>query len=344
MTLQPGGTLRNRSSWYPCLLPLVACHDDAIVLGRLRLATAPAEVALARRLDGSASHDDLVRDNPAYRNLGALEDYLVWWDRPLEQRNEPPASGGRLVISAHPDDVEFSMGGLLVNRRGGGDITHVICFSELDHTVLADALPSACEITAVRRAEASLAAGMLGLHEVALGLPDFGLRSRERTVEDLAELEEDVAKLLKGELLRCIETSKPAEIFCPAAIGNHPDHRLIFDLILDLFDSDQLAGVAVHLYEDVPYAAAYGEIDRYLARFENSYLAVASWLEEITNVLELKQTLCDVYRSQASPGLRDLVGAIAMRTAEFLEPVKAATGPRAAERFWTLADRAVLRG
>lgn len=342
--LQSGGTLRNRSSWYPCLLPLVACHKDEIMLGRVPLATAPDSVALAPRFDGSASYGDLVRDDPAFRNIGALEDYLVWWDRPLEQRSEPPASGGRLVISAHPDDVEFSMGGWLVNRRGRGDITHVICFSELDHTVLSDALPSACEVTAVRRAETSLAASMLGLYEVPLGLPDFGLRSHERTVEDLAELEEDIAKLLKRELLRSIETSKPAEIFAPAAIGNHPDHRLIFDLILDLFDSDQLAGVAVHLYEDVPYAAAYGEIDRYLARFENSYLAVTPWLEEITDALDLKQTLCDVYRSQASPGLRDLVGAVAMRTAEFLEPSNGATGPRAAERFWTLADRAVLRG
>ena len=296
---------------------------------------------LATRLDGSTSYGDLIARDPAYRDLGAFADHLVWWDRPLRNRAEPPARGGCLVISAHPDDIELSMGGWLLRHRDERVITHAICFTELAHTELPEAFPSACEATAVRRAEAWLAAAMLGLHRVDLQLPDFGLRSQQADAARLAELQTDIAKLLRIELYRLIRATTPREIFCPAAIGNHPDHRIIFDLVLDMYDTDELSGIAVHFYEDAPYASAYGEIDAYLARFESSYLTVDPWVEEISAVLELKQTLCMAHRSQVWPDLPGVIAALAERNAEFLDPPDA-TGVRAAERFWTLADKALL--
>ena len=183
---------------------------------------------------------------------------------------------------------------------------------------------------------------MLGIRCVDFELPDFELRTREIPDGEFPEREQDVENLLRIALHRLIVETKPREIFAPAAIGNHPDHRLVFKIMLDFFDSNRFPGTKIHFYEDIPYAASYYEIDNFLARFETSYITVRPWVEEISPVLNLKKTLCEVYRSQASPGFTELVERIAVRTAEFLDPPPGANATRAAERFWMLDESVLL--
>jgi LmbE family N-acetylglucosaminyl deacetylase len=187
-----------------------------------------------------------------------------------------------------------------------------------------------------------MTAAMLGLRNVDFEFPDFELRMREPE-ERFLVCEEELEKLLKIELYRLIAETKPEEIFAPAAVGNHPDHRMVFNIILDFFDAGYFPDTRFHLYEDVPYSASYYEIDDFLARFETSYITVLSWLEEISPVLRLKNALCAVYRSQASSQLLDTIDNIAKRTAEFLDSEQEATaGASAAERFWTLEESPLL--
>jgi LmbE family N-acetylglucosaminyl deacetylase len=304
----------------------------------------PDEIKLAAGLDGSVAYGELVERAPSYRDITPFLDHLVWWDRPL--RNQPYTSNGApcLVISPHPDDAEFSMGGLLVKQRDNQEFVNAICFSQVAYTQFPDAFPSACEVTAVRRSESRMAAAMLGLRCVDFEFPDFELRSREIAEEEFAEREQDVENLLRIALHRLIAEMKPREIFAPAAVGNHPDHRLIFKIILDFFDANRFPGTRFHFYEDIPYSASYYEIDTFLARFETSYVTVRPWVEEISPVLDLKKTLCEVYRSQASPGLPELIERIAVRTAEFLllPDGRSSVSLSAAERFWTLEESVLL--
>jgi LmbE family N-acetylglucosaminyl deacetylase len=337
-------TLRERLLSYPCLLPIVAYAPQGVQMGRVVLPPiSPTELQLVPGLDGGTAYEHLIEQNPSYENLTSFVDHLVWWDRPLENERKAPRSSGCLVISAHPDDVELSMGGWLIQQRNRREITHAICFSQVGYTQFAEAFPSPCEATAVRRSEATLAARMLGLYNVDFNLPDFELRRQDEAVEQLHAREQAAGRLLRIELCRLIERTSPQTIFAPAAIGNHPDHRIIFNAVLDVFDTDCFPDTTVHFYEDVPYSAQYRHIDSFLARFETSYLTVDPWVEDISEVLELKQTLCEVHRSQSWPGQRELLEAIAVRTAEFLEPPDEPDGVfRAAERFWTLAERVLL--
>jgi len=331
-------------SLYPCLLPAVAFAPQGVQLGRVVLSPiSPAELQLVQGLDGGTKYADLIEQNPEYENLSGFSDYLVWWDRPLEHECRAPDGGGCLVISAHPDDVELSMGGWLIQQRDRREITHAICFSQVGYTQLPEAFPSACEATTVRRAEATLASAMMGVYTVDFNLPDFELRSRGGDTDQHTERQQAAAEILRMELHRLIAKTAPQTIFAPAAIGNHPDHRIIFDAVVDVFDMNCFPGTSVHFYEDVPYSAHYQHIDSFLARFETSYLTVRPWVEDISGVLELKQTLCDVHRSQCWPGQRELLKAIAVRTAEFIEPPEIDGAVRAAERFWTLAEK-VMHG
>src|SRR5215471_8595916 len=333
--------LTLQAAAYPCLAPIVAHTPEATFLGRLPLDPLPPnELELVPGFDGTTSYGELVQKTPAYRNIDAFLDYLVWWDQPLRSP-DAPVEGGCLVISPHPDDSEFSMGGWLVKHRDRRNVTHAVCFSHVAYTQFPEAFPSACEASAVRRSESRLAASMLGLHNVDFEFPDFEIRMREPE-ELFAMREQELQKLLKIELYRLIANTRPAEIFAPAAIGNHPDHRLVFDIILDFFDAQRFPETKLHFYEDVPYSASYYEVDSFLARFETSYITVRPWTEEISSVLDLKTALCEVYRSQAVPGLLGTIENIARRTGEFLDPQPEAAAPRAAERFWTLEESLLL--
>jgi LmbE family N-acetylglucosaminyl deacetylase len=336
-------TLHERLLFYPCLLPVAAYFPDDVRMGRVVLPpVSPTELQLVPGLDGATTYADLIDRNPAYENLSSFMDHLVWWDRPLEKRRLAPR-GGDLVISAHPDDVEFSMGGWLIRQRNRREITHAICFSQLSDTRLPEAFLSPCEVTAVRRSESTMTARMLGLCNVEFNLPDFGLRNRDQPPDQFEPRERAAARLLGIELCRLIERTAPHTIFAPAAIGNHPDHRIVFDAMLEIFEADRFPGTTIHFYEDVPYSAQYRHIDSFLSRFETSYIAVRPWVEDISDALALKLTLCDVYRSQAWPNQRELLEAIAVRTAEFAEPRDQSGGAiTAAERFWTLGESVLL--
>ena len=343
--IQQNEQLTLKPDAYPCLLPIVAYTPEATYIGRLKLGPlSPAEITLAAGLDGSTAYGELVERTPSYREISPFLDHLIWWDRPLS--NNPQTSNGVpcLVISPHPDDAEFSMGGWLIKQRDQQEFVHAICFTQLAYTQFPDAFPSTCEVSAVRKSEARMTGTMLGLRSVDFQFPDFDVRTREIPEEEFREREQDVENLLRIALHRLIAETKPREIFAPAAIGNHPDHRLVFKIMLDFFDANRFPGVKIHFYEDIPYAASYYEIDNFLARFETSYITVRPWVEEISPVLNLKRTLCEVYRSQASPGFSELIDRIAARTAEFL-PLPDGRGSvtsRAAERFWTLEESVLL--
>ncbi|MDZ4179898.1 MAG: bacillithiol biosynthesis deacetylase BshB1 [Coriobacteriia bacterium] len=106
-----------------------------------------------------------------------------------------------VCIGAHPDDVEIGMGGTVAAMAAAGwNVTL------LD---LTDGEPTPRGTHDTRIAEASCAAGVLGVTRITLDLPN-------RSLFDTVETRTAVAEVLR-EL-------RPDRVFAPFAIDAHPDH------------------------------------------------------------------------------------------------------------------------
>jgi LmbE family N-acetylglucosaminyl deacetylase len=121
-----------------------------------------------------------------------------------------------LVIVAHPDDVDFgAAGSVAVWTAAGAVVTYCVITDGdaggFDRTVPRDQVP------AVRRAEQTAAAGIVGVSEVLfLGYPDGRLQP---TLE------------LRRDLAGVIRRTRPGRVVCPSPErdwrriqASHPDH------------------------------------------------------------------------------------------------------------------------
>ena len=314
-------------------------------MGRVKVASVEPKVAdLAPELDGQTRYDELLRRSDDYRDLSPLDEYVIWWDRPLRASAAlPPLSGCTLVISPHPDDAEFSMGGWLVKHRDDREVVHALCFNQTGFTQYSDAYPTPCETSAVRNGEALLSAAALGLSHVEFDYPSFEIRNGMPGDGDPDELEQRIEQFLRFDLFRLISELNPDEVFAPAAIGSHPDHRCVFNVLMEYYDAGLFPDTTIHFYEDAPYCASYYEIDSFLARFETSYLTVRSWAEDTSDVAGLRNELCRIYQSQALAGMQKTLAGIGRRTGTFLPAGRRSEDPTpSAERFWTLTDKELL--
>jgi LmbE family N-acetylglucosaminyl deacetylase len=159
-----------------------------------------------------------------------------------------PADGEALVFSPHLDDAVLSAS--LRLARPTARLATVFSAAPPDHlgetewAVLTGASavgPRHLE----RLAEDAAAAEVLGCAVAYLDQPEA--EYRDNVPADLEAAAEAVARLLPG----------AAEIWAPAAIGGHPDHRAAREAVL--LAVGRLADPPpVYLYADLPYSVHYG--------------------------------------------------------------------------------------
>ena len=123
-----------------------------------------------------------------------------------------------LVITAHPDDVDFGAAGTVASWTAAGiKVTYCVCTSG---EASGDGTRSPAEVASLRRAEQRAAAECVGVHEVLfLDQPDGAV---------VASLE------LRRDLTRVIRTVRPdrvltwsPEINWERVATTHPDHRAV---------------------------------------------------------------------------------------------------------------------
>ena len=130
-----------------------------------------------------------------------------------------------LVITAHPDDVDFSAAGTIARWTDAGIKVSYCVVTDGDAGGYDPAIPRD-EIPALRRAEQTAAASAVGVSDLRfLGYPD-GL------VEATIGLRRDLA--------RVIRQVRPDRVLCPTPERNyirmppsHPDHRAVGSAALD---------------------------------------------------------------------------------------------------------------
>lgn len=146
-----------------------------------------------------------------------------------------------LAIGAHPDDVELTCGGTLINAARAGHQTGIIDLTGGESGTFGS--------RDLRADEAGRAAKVLGVTErVNAGLPDAHLFNTDETRRVVVEL---------------IRRFRPRVVILPFPIGRHPDHRIASELCRD---ASYLAGLknypadgAPHRPEKILYTLSYRE-------------------------------------------------------------------------------------
>lgn len=327
-------------SAFPSAIPLVSIRPEATYIGRTPGDPLTAgEVRCAADCDGLTSYEELIEKDPEYKEIPNLLEYLVWSDTALCDSPQGERETW-LVISPHPDDAELSLGGFILNHRERIHFAHLVCFSRVIRTRFPDSFPTAAEASAIRKDESFMAARMAGLSNSFLDFPEAFLRSVDSAEAGPMVDEGDISSLLRMSLFEVISQQKPTRIFAPAAIGNHPDHRMVFDIVVELFEQGHFPESAITFYEDTPYCASHLAIDDFVARFENSYFRPRAQFEDISKTLRGKLMLSAVYRSQFSRDIQRVITGIAERNAHLATPGAPPNQTLAAERLWTLEERA----
>jgi LmbE family N-acetylglucosaminyl deacetylase len=130
-----------------------------------------------------------------------------------------------LVISAHPDDVDFSAAGTVARWTDAGIKVSYCVVTDGDAGGYDPSIPRE-EIPALRRAEQTAAASAVGVSDLRfLGYPDGMV---EATIG------------LRRDLARVIRQVRPERVLCPTPERNyirmppsHPDHRAVGSAALD---------------------------------------------------------------------------------------------------------------
>jgi LmbE family N-acetylglucosaminyl deacetylase len=156
-----------------------------------------------------------------------------------------------LVITAHPDDVDFGAAGSVAAWTAAGDsVTYCVVTNGdaggFDPAVLRS------EIPAIRQAEQRAAASIVGVEEVIfLGYPDGRLE---------ASLD------LRRDLARVIRQVRPQRVVCPSperlwdrVFASHPDHLAAGEAALcavypdarNPFSFPEIADLDAHVVEEV---------------------------------------------------------------------------------------------
>ncbi len=273
----------------------------------------------------------------------------------LEKENHmpdppPPTQNSKLItqnfiyISPHFDDVPLSCGGQMARQTGtgGSGVVVTVCSlppPKMRRTLFAAAMErewqaagggTVADIYRLRRAEEGRALMRLGADHIWLDQLDAIYR-RHRYHSD-ATLFGDLdildiaftAPLIKAAIATIAAQHPAATLYFPLAVGHHVDHQLTHLAAYPLMQQ----GRRVVFYEDFPYAAVVGAVERRIAQLE---LKLQPTLVDISATIEAKADAIAEYRSQ----LDTLFGGeAAMRQQVRDYAALVAGGAGAAERYW----------
>ena len=121
-----------------------------------------------------------------------------------------------LVVTAHPDDVDFGAAGTIATWTDAGiEVTYCIV-TDGDAGGFDPAVPRS-EIPRIRRAEQTAAAAVVGVHDLEfLGYPDGAL-------EVPIDLRRDISRVIRRVRPQRVLTQSPERVW-DRLFASHPDH------------------------------------------------------------------------------------------------------------------------
>jgi LmbE family N-acetylglucosaminyl deacetylase len=236
----------------------------------------------------------------------------------IAEQNFPAGRRRVLVIEPHADDAALSIGGTMWQRRRECEFIVATLASRSNYTSYFDLARDyfdVAQVTEIRRRESELFARMLGGRSLAAGLTDIALRYRDTdwsldyfrrhrtSILTATSRSADGAIQIrwKDAVRRLLAETRFDEVWIPLG-GPHSDHQLTTDACIAGFVSDPtlIAGRALRLYQDVPYASRRPEFTgNALAALERAGVrATGPEIVDVNRVFEQKLRLISVYASQ----------------------------------------------
>jgi LmbE family N-acetylglucosaminyl deacetylase len=195
------------------------------------------------------------------------------------------------IISPHPDDAAFSVGGVIAAQEKPTTII-ITTFSKSKAGPGSDA-----EITSALRArEDDEYAALVCAGLVRLGLPDTSLRQHTQHAPEEAQLTTTLGSLLGS----VMNVEEDAAVFVPLGIGGHPDHIHCRQAVTAIFGS-----AALIFYEDLPYAQFAGGPHAVKEIVNREHPGLSEINVSLTSgQMKKKMNGLDVYKSQLHPQWR----------------------------------------
>ena len=132
-----------------------------------------------------------------------------------------PEPAYAMVVTAHPDDAEFSVAGTVARWvKEGKDVVYVVCTNGDKGTSDPDMKPAL--LVKIREQEQLAAARVLGVREVIF------LRHPDQGLEDTPEFRKQIVRLIRMYRPEVVATSDPYLRYMW-----HRDHRIAGQVILD---------------------------------------------------------------------------------------------------------------
>jgi LmbE family N-acetylglucosaminyl deacetylase len=160
-----------------------------------------------------------------------------------------------LLLSPHPDDIAWSLGGLVARLRRTGAVMFAVTF--FGRTAYAPGSPAhgSAAATQVRGIEEDTWAELAGVRADRGDLPDASLRGYDDDTEMGAEPDPEIVRATTERLRGALTLVRPHLTLAPLAVGGHVDHRAVRLAVGALLPR---LSPGLLWYEDLPYAEVAG--------------------------------------------------------------------------------------
>jgi LmbE family N-acetylglucosaminyl deacetylase len=225
-----------------------------------------------------------------------------------------------LLLSPHPDDIAWSLGGMVSRLRAAGAQLFAVTFFGRTRYAPGSAAHGSSAATAVRGAEEDTWASLAGVRVDRGYLPDASLRGYDDDTEMGAEPSPEIVRAAGDHLCAALAAVRPHLTCAPLAAGCHVDHRAVR---LAVAASRQRLASGLLWYEDLPYAegsARPGTDDPVLIDVSSHWRA--------------KEAGVRCYPSQLPEEVLPILGRHAAAVAAAASPVPERTCTARAERLW----------
>jgi len=200
-----------------------------------------------------------------------------------------------VILSAHCDDAILSLGGLILK---GGSFSIVNIFSNCAWSLQKN-LVDPKEITRLNKKEERKAISKTKSDLEMLDLPEALLRGYKEWNASLikSSQEQKLRKRVSQILVQKISTHKHA--YVPLAVGEHVDHKIIFQETIKLIkkNKNNWKEKIIYFYEDLPYATDY-PVKKQITKLKMHSLHVVPKLINITDQMQRKLELLSYYKTQ----------------------------------------------